>query len=379
MNPITEKQEKFIQENIGFFTEKLLELAQIPAPSNHEEKRAAWIKALLESFGCEGVYTDEALNVVYPYNCEGADEIYVLSAHTDVVFPDTQPLPLVKDGDIIRCPGIGDDTANAMAVITMAKYMAENKPAVKRGIIFSLVSGEEGLGNLKGTRKLMETWGEKVKGFVTLDTAYGGMVNGAVGSTRYEITVTEQGGHSFGNFGRPNAIAELAQIITELFLIRVPVKEGTKTTFNVGTITGGTSVNTIPQTATCLYEYRSDDLACLTYMKSCFEAVIAKAAALYGKVDVKVVGERPCANVCGEKQDAWIKMLLDAQNVYADREIVPRHSSTDCNIPLSLGIPSGSVGTFVCSGAHTRQEWLDTTSIPRALHTVMCLLNSWLA
>ena len=378
MEPISAKQEQFINDNLGFFTDKLIEMAQIPAPSNHEEKRAAWVKALLESFGCEGVYVDEALNVVYPYNCEGAEEIYVLSAHTDVVFPDTEPLPLRREGNIIHCPGVGDDTANAMAVITMAKYMAENKPAVKRGIIFSLVSGEEGLGNLKGVRKLMETWGDRVKGFVTLDTGYGGMVSGAVGSTRYEITVTEQGGHSFGNFGRPNAIAELAQIITELYQVRVPVKDGTKTTFNVGGISGGTSVNTIAPNATCLYEYRSDDLACLAYMKTCFEAIIAKAKTLYTQVDVKVVGERPYGNVCGEAQEKWLKTLLDAQNVYADREIVPRHSSTDCNIPLSMGIPSGSVGTFVCSGAHTRSEWLDLESVPRALKTVMCLVNSWL-
>lgn len=378
MEPISAKQEQFINDNLGFFTDKLIEMACIPAPSNHEEKRAAWVKALLESFGCEGVYQDEALNVVYPYNCEGASEIYVLSAHTDVVFPDTEALPLRREGDIIHCPGIGDDTANAMAVITMAKYFAENKPETKRGIIFSLVSGEEGLGNLKGVRKLMETWGDRVKGFVTLDTGYGGMVVGAVGSTRYEITVTEQGGHSFGNFGRPNAIAELAQIITELYQVRVPVKEGTKTTFNVGGISGGTSVNTIAPNATCLYEYRSDDLGCMAYMKSCFDAVIAKAKALYSKVDVKVVGERPCGNVCGEEQEKWVKMLYDAQMVYADREIVPRHSSTDCNIPLSMGIPSGSVGTYVCSGAHTRQEWLDLTSVPRALKIVLCLVNSWL-
>ena len=379
MDPITAKQEKFIIENLDFFTKTLEEMAQIPAPSNHEEKRAAFVKALLESFGCEGVYMDEALNVVYPYHCQDAKEIYVLSAHTDVVFPDMEPLPLVRDGKILRCPGIGDDTANAMAVITMAKYVAENKPETKQGIIFSLVSGEEGLGNLKGTRKLMETWGNKVKGFVTLDTGYGGMVTGAVGSTRYEITVSEQGGHSFGNFGRPSAIADLAQIITELYQVRVPVKEGTKTTFNVGIISGGTSVNTIAQNASCLYEYRSDDLTCMSYMKNCFEAIIDKAKVLYSGVDVKIVGERPCGNVCGDLQDKWIQMLLDVQNVYADTEIVPRHSSTDCNIPLSMGIPAGSVGTFVCSGAHTRQEWLDTESIPRALRTVMCLLNSWLA
>ena len=130
--------------------ELLLELAQIPAPSNQEEKRAEFCRNWLEKQGAEGVYIDEALNVIYPVGCSEHSDLAVFMAHSDVVFPDTEALPLkVEDGKIC-CPGIGDDTANVVALLMTAKYIAQNhlKPE-GRGVLLVVNSGEEGLGNLK--------------------------------------------------------------------------------------------------------------------------------------------------------------------------------------------------------------------------------------
>ena len=142
--------------------ELLLELAQIPAPSNHEEKRAAFCKAWLEKQGAEGVYIDEALNVIYPVGCAEDKNLMVFMAHSDVVFPDTEPLALKVEGDRIYCPGIGDDTANVVAILMTAKYIAEMKLQPKDcGVLLVINSGEEGLGNLKGSRKIMADFGSR--------------------------------------------------------------------------------------------------------------------------------------------------------------------------------------------------------------------------
>ena len=146
----------FIKDNDELMLKLLKELCNIPAPSHMEEKRAEYIKAYLESLGAKGVYIDDALNVVYPYGCEGSNNITVIEAHTDTVFPDTKPMPFVEDGNILRCPGIGDDTASVVGVLLTAKYFIENNIQTKDGILFVCNSCEEGLGNLKGTRQLMK-------------------------------------------------------------------------------------------------------------------------------------------------------------------------------------------------------------------------------
>lgn len=149
---------KYLTDNRPRMIDEIVTLGKIPAPSNHEEKRAQWCKEYLESFGAEGVYIDSALNVVYPYHAEGCDELVAFLGHTDVVFPDTDELPVRIEGDTIYGPGIGDDTANAVAVMEMARMVTEMNLTPKTGILFVLNTGEEGLGNLKGVRQVMEDY-----------------------------------------------------------------------------------------------------------------------------------------------------------------------------------------------------------------------------
>ncbi|MDR3231225.1 MAG: M20/M25/M40 family metallo-hydrolase, partial [Synergistaceae bacterium] len=138
-------------------------MAQIPAPSNHEEKRAEFCRRWLEDTGAKGVFIDEALNVVYPINCEKAKKIVVIMAHTDVVFPDTEKLPLEMREGKIFAPGAGDDTANLSILLMTARYITQNHLKPDIGLVIVANSGEEGLGNLKGARKIMETYGDRVK------------------------------------------------------------------------------------------------------------------------------------------------------------------------------------------------------------------------
>ena len=249
----------------------LLELAQIPSPSNHEERRAAFCQEWLTRQGAQGVYIDEALNVIYPVGPTDGP-LTVFMAHSDVVFPDTDPLPLKVENGRIICPGVGDDTANMVALLTAAKFIAqEHLTPSEGGMLLVINSGEEGLGNLRGSRKIMETFGSQIQEFFTLDGFNCSIVNGAVGSKRYRVEVLTEGGHSYSKFGNRNAIAYLASLIDTLYMMKVP-EEG-KTTYNVGVIQGGTSVNTIAQQAEMLYEFRSDRRESLRIMEKHLEEI----------------------------------------------------------------------------------------------------------
>ena len=343
--------------------ELLLELAQIPSPSNHEHKRAAFCKAWLDQQGAEGVYIDDALNVIYPIGCTDTNDLVVFMAHSDVVFPDTENLPLRIEGDRIYCPGVGDDTANVAALLMTAKYIAQHKLQPKDlGVLLIINSGEEGLGNLKGSRRIMEAFGSRVREFVTLDGRTSSCVNRAVGSKRYRIEVDTEGGHSYANFGNRNAIAVLSSMIAKLYSIEVPPMG--KTTYNVGTISGGTSVNTIAQHAEMLYEFRSDEREALAIMQNHLDAVLESFRQQGIRVTVTLVGDRPCAAAVDEEKMADMIQRAEAaaQRRYG-HGLNLRSGSTDCNIPLSMGIPSLSLGCYRGEGAHTREEYVEISSL----------------
>lgn len=345
----------------------LLTLAKIPAPSGNEEKRADFCKEWLEDNGAEGVYIDDALNVIYPVGVTDDKPLVVFAAHSDVVFPDTDTLPLeVKDGKVF-CPGVGDDTASVSALLLAARYVAQKKLiSDEYGILFVVNSCEEGLGNLKGTRKLFEDYGERIKEFVTFDSHNCHAVTEAVGSKRFKIEIDTEGGHSYGAFGNRNAIAYLASLIDTLYTVKVPEKG--RTTYNVGTISGGTSVNTIAQHAEMLYEFRSNSRESMDIMQKHLDAAIEFYRAKGVAVTVTPVGDRPCQ---GDVDEDGMKKLMDraaeATRRYFDREIRFSNGSTDCNIPLSMGIPAICVGCYDGAGAHTREEYIVIDSLPSGL------------
>ena len=364
----------YIEEHRQEAFDLLIELAQIPAPSNYEEKRATFCKDWLEKQGAKNVYVDEALNVVYPVGCTGGNDLVVYMAHSDVVFPDTDPLPLRIEDGRIYCPGVGDDTANLVALLTVAKYIAQHDVKTgDRGVLIVVNSGEEGLGNLKGSRKIMADYGSRIREFITLDGGLNGGVNRAVGSKRYRIGIDTEGGHSYGAFGNRNAIAYLASMIDALYTMKVPPKG--KTTYNVGTISGGTSVNTIAQHAEMLYEFRSDERESLAIMEEHLNAAVALYRAKGVTVTVDLVGDRPCsANVDEEKEKALMDRAAAAAMHHTGKKMNFHAGSTDCNIPLSMGIPAICVGCYNGRGAHTREEYVEIDSLLPGLKIAFELL-----
>lgn len=367
---MNEKIKNYIKNNEELLYKTLKELCSIPAPSHFEEKRAKYCKNWLEKNGAKGVYIDKALNVVFPINCEESSKITTFVAHTDTVFPDTEPFAFFDDGEKIHCPGVADDAASVVCLLLTAKFFIENNIKAENGIMFVLNSCEEGLGNLKGTRQIFSDYKDRIETFISVDCALEKISHNSVGSTRYEVTVTTEGGHSFHKFGSPNAIAVLSEIITELYKIKVPQKENTKTTYNVGIIEGGTSVNTIAQSARMLCEYRSDDKECLDIMEKEFKAVFEKFSR-EATLSVKVIGERPCSITPRQKIEALKQKIVPIVEGAIGKEVTFISSSTDCNIPLSLGVSALCIGSCRYSGMHTREEWLEKDSIKTGLEIVL--------
>lgn len=361
-NAERQRIEEFVDRNREETLTLLKNLASIPAPSHYEEKKAAFVEKWLKEQGAEGVYIDEACNVLFPYGCSEEREIVVFMAHMDVVFPDTEPFTVTEEGDKLFAPGIKDDNADLTNLLMCIKYLLEYRPVMSVGLLFAANSCEEGLGNLKGSRQIYKDYGGRVRECISFDGNLDRIVNRAVGSKRYRISVKTEGGHSYNAFGNDNAIYELARLLRSLYEIQVPQKA--KTTYNVGKIEGGTSINSIAESASMLYEYRSEDKECLEEMETAFERVISGYREDGLDVEVEVLGVRPCGNHVD--QNALGRLTnrhMEIIRQFTDQEVIAGPGSTDANTFLAHGIPSNVIGTAIGGCTHTREEWILTESL----------------
>ncbi len=376
--------EEFVKKYVENHAEEVLEvtraLCAIPAPCNGETERAKFCLEWFRKNGGENAYIDGMENVILPVHVTEDNNLYVFAAHTDTVFPDTGAYPWREEGEKIFCPSISDDTANLAVVMVAAKGLLESGEVPPCGMLFVANSGEEGLGNLKGVKQLFRDFGTRIKGFISADGgSFAGMTNGAVGSHRYRISVDTEGGHSFGAFGNRNAIHVLSSMICSLYTVKVPKKGDSRTTYNVGGISGGTTINTIAAHAEMLYEYRSDDLECLNRMKKMLEATLEAYRAMGVTVNCELLGDRPCTGDIDAEDEAAFTEKVNSVYEEVMGEPCSLHSgSTDANIPLSLGVPAVTIGLCVGGGGHTRGEWLERTSLSTGLTIMLKIINQFL-
>ena len=352
----------------------LMTLCRIPAPSGQEQRRAAFIQNWLQAeCGLTG-FLDEALNVLVPFSFpavplstgkdmaaspEVSSPALLFLAHTDTVFPDQSEMPVSRSSDRISSPGVGDDTACVAVLMLYLKYKKQKLFSCKKPLLFAFNSCEEGLGNLKGSRRIMEDYGRFICEAVSFDGGVNGICNHAVGALRWQITIRTTGGHSYNDFGNTNAIEAMSDLIRRLYLLKIP--ENGRNTYNVGTISGGTSVNTIAQSCTCLFECRSDLRENLKQMEQDFQCTLSRLKADRPDIhlELSLVGERPCGgNVDPQKQEALTRRAQSSIQKISGRLPVIGSGSTDCNIPLSLGIPAVCFGGLLGDGVHTREEYV---------------------
>ena len=373
MKNLVDGVKQYINNNFEEYKELIVQLTKIPAPSHKEAKRVEFLLAYLKAMGLE-CHSDSAQNVIIDSFYMPAKPTFLFMAHIDTVFPDETEIPVVVEDGKIKGPGVGDDTTNVAAIIMTLKYILKNNIKSEHSVLFVLNSCEEGLGNLKGSRKIMKDYVNDINAMISFDGNYKYVCNEAVGSKRYEISINTVGGHSYGDFGNANAIFYMSKLISKLYEIDT-LKLAGKNTFNVGTITGGTSVNTIAQNASMLFEFRSNNDASREELEKQFETIIRDFQnENKGEMDllVKLVGNRPTAK--GVDENKLQEMTKKAQKIIeigANFTAKTTSASTDCNIPLSMGIPAICYGTYMGGGQHTREEYVNIDSLAGGLAIAM--------
>ena len=346
-------------------TEVTAELAQriceVAAPTGNEWERAQLVADLWRERG----YTPEIDGVGNVYVRRGRHKqrpVLMLLAHTDTVFPQTTPIVVKREGDVLRGPGIGDNSVNVAAMIAALDILDELGRETDVDIVAVADVGEEGLGNLLGARTAVERYREQLGAVIAVDGNLGRVTHGAVGSQRWRITVRGPGGHSYGSFGTPSAIHGLGRIIAAIADLQVPKQP--RTTFNVGIIEGGTSVNTIAAQASAVLDLRSPDIAALQKLANEVRAIVEQRAGPGLQTTIEVLGERP-AGACSRSHP----LVQLAGEAIAWLGMKPKYgaSSTDANIPISLNIPAVCIGITQVEGAHTLEEYLTVPPIGNGL------------
>lgn len=367
---------KNLQEFAGRVLELTRRLAVIPAPSGQEEERAAACRDWLLEQGVRAEI-DAVGNVIVELGEPQNRPVVLLMAHTDIVFSREVPLVLRDEGDRLYCPGIGDDTVHVAMLLNglcwAVEQLRQGAKLCDCALVFAANVCEEGEGNLRGCRALMRRYGDRLREVISFDSTLDKLHTVAVGSMRYRVTVDTAGGHSFRDFGAPNAIALLAGLIAELNAQPLP-SEGV-TTYNFGAISGGTTVNSIAAHASMLYEFRADRVENLRQMEAQFRALTDQWSGSC-RLTVEPIGVRPCA--CGVPQDRMDALQRRVERAFAGLPLptlVP--ASTDCNLPLSMGIPAICLGLADCAGAHTTEEYLRPDSIPAGAGVLLRLLQSY--
>ncbi len=370
---IKEIAEQYASEMVEEQKELLKTLGVIPAPSHQEDMRAAFCRDWFLKHGAEHIWIDDAKNVICRFGEEDAEKLIVFAAHTDIVFPDTTELPLKEENGRLYAPGIGDDTSNLVNLMLAARYVMKQKLKPGYAILFVANSCEEGLGNLDGTKALFAAYGSKIKAFYSFDGYMPQCCSSAVGSYRYRISCKTRGGHSYINFGDPNALEILCDLTERLYRIEPP-KEG-YTTYNIGRMEGGTTVNSIAQEAYMLYEFRSTSQNCLEEMERRFNAAVDSVCGRGGEIEAELLGVRPGNGpVDTEALRKFTAHTADVIGTWYHEEIDFNAYSTDSNIPLSLGIKANTVGTVRGALAHTRDEWIELASLPDGLKIALALM-----
>ena len=365
-----------------------MELARIAAPPFGEAARSAWLAEKFQEIGLDDVRTDEVGNVFGTHPGHGRT-LVSLSAHIDTVFPAGTPLNVRQQGSRVYGPGVSDNGAGVTAMLALAALFRAVRIRHALPLLFIGNVGEEGEGDLRGMRHIFSTprWKDSISHSLVLDGAGADtIVAEALGSRRFEVIVRGPGGHSWSDFGAPNPILVLTRAINSF--AQTPVPSSPKTTFNIGVIRGGTSVNSIPESASMRVDIRSTSMAEMERLERSLRLALdlaveeetmatekrtsAQRRSIGLSCEVLVIGDRPAGELGGNARILQVIRAVDA-NLGIVAQV--QRASTDANIPLSLGREAIAIGGGGAGGgAHTLQEWFDCSGRELGLKRILLTL-----
>ena len=365
--------------------ERQMEVTRIAAPPFGEAARAEWLAARFRELGLSDVHIDGIGNVIgiRPGLAEQREPKYLaITAHIDTVFPAGTGVNVRREGNRLYGPGISDNGAGITALLALAGAMGHAEIHTEWPLVFVGNVGEEGEGDVRGMRYIFAEprWRDAIEATIVLDGAgTDTIVTEALGSKRFLVTIFGPGGHSWSDFGTANPIVVLARAI-DLFA-RTPVPASPKTTFNVGVITGGTSVNSIPESAAIKVDIRSAAGEQVERMERALRDAVERAVAQDGRTsfggrslsglaaDIKLIGSRPAARL---NADSHMLAIIQAVDTLLDNNARLQRASTDANIPLSQGRDALAIGAGGAGGgAHTLHEWYDPTGRDLGLRRIL--------
>ncbi len=343
----------------------LITLTEIPAPPFKEKVRAEKFSEMLKEAGADKVWIDKEGNVIALRKGTEGNKVVALDAHIDTVFPEGTDVTVTQKGDTLYAPGIGDDTRGLAMVITVLKAIKKANVQTKADLLFIGTVGEEGLGDLRGVRHIFKTNELNIDSWISIDGGSMGRVNNAaLGSKRYKAVFKGKGGHSWGAFGLANPHHALGMAIAEFTKnAAVFTAQGPKTSFNIGRISGGTSVNSIPFESWMEIDMRSVSAERLKKIDQMFRTSVQQAVESYNasgvrdKVTLELIpiGDRPSGEL--PVTTPLIQRSIAVSNFFGAKTRLTR-GSTNANIPISMGIPSVTIGRGGDgSGAHSLGEW----------------------
>ena len=367
MDPTIKAALEAIRTNEPHFIEEQIRLCEIPAPPFTEQVRGKELERLFNAAGLKNVRIDSVGNVIGVRPGKTTHPNLVLAAHLDTVFPEGTNVKVRREGNLLKAPGIGDDTRGLVAMLGVIRALDEGQVKTNGTITFVADVGEEGLGDLRGVKNLFaDSLKGQIDSFISIDGTGLGLTNVGVGSYRYRAQFKGPGGHSFGAFGMANPIHAMGRAIAKISEFEVPTNP--KTTFNVGRVGGGTSVNAIPFDAWMEVDMRSSDNASLEAVNTKYKAAVQSAVDEENKrwkkdkqvsVSNEIVGLRPAGST---PIDAAIIKTAIATSALFGFKGKPGEGSTDSNVPMNQNIPAVTIGGGGRgSGAHALDETFDTT------------------
>ena len=364
-NPSADRAEPNLETLLAL----LKTICETPAPTFEEGERGKLVSRLLAEAGLEPV-TDIVGNITADV-AGGTGPCIVMAAHLDTVFSLETDVSVKEDGERLRAPGIGDNSSSLAVMIHFAQNLTPETPRPR--LTLAATVGEEGLGDLYGVRELMKDRAKDFDGFIALDGHLGTVVNQAVGSKRFEVTFHAKGGHSWGDYPSPSAVHALGETVHALTKLKVP--SDPRSSFNVGQVSGGTSINAIAQEARFNLDLRSLDAKILASLEHDALKRIKRAAKAHNvEVEIKQVGDRPAAQSDNKKLVTMAKLAL--QSVGAT--VRTAASSTDANAAMAADLPAISFGVYKGGDAHRQSEWMEPESLVtgyRALEHLMAQLS----
>ncbi|MET7030286.1 M20/M25/M40 family metallo-hydrolase [Sediminicola luteus] len=364
----------------------LVELTEIPAPPFLEHKRAERFSEMLKEAGADRVWIDEVGNVLALRKGKDSTTTIALDAHLDTVFPEGTDVKVKMVGDTLYAPGVGDDTRGLVMVLTVLKAMNRANIKTTSDVLLVGTVGEEGLGDLRGVKHLFKKNEPKIDSWIAIDGGELGRINNqALGSYRYKITFKGPGGHSWGAFGLANPHHAAGRAVAYFDdAARTYTASGPKTSYNIGRIGGGTSINSIPFESWMEVDMRSVSPDRLIEIEEILITETNRALDDYNKlvdkgpklsVDIEKIGDRPSGELSPELP--LIQRSMAATKAFKTEPFLTR-GSTDSNIPISLGIPAVTLGRGgKAGGAHSLGEWwVNDKTGPESIKLALLILVS---